>query len=258
MSSIEGHRRLALFYVFELLWPWNTGLTRPYVASAFPWSWLALVLLPFAAREKRFQPVLAYLAIVLAMFLVVISAAQTKISWYVAPAYPLIACVLVISAFAVLQSAYASGRCRPTLLLLALFGLIAAIVGSEIVQRNRQEGIRALTDPKLQFAAFLRDVPRVLRPGDTLRILREAGAPSRVSPALTEYSPQESFYAALMRVHGIDARVVTPDYRVRPGDMLAWCRRAAPDMHEIASDQLISRGPCHLAGASGAGLPQPK
>ena len=37
------------------------------------------------------------------------------------------------------------------------------------------------------------------------------------------YSPQEEFYAQILRLRGIDAEVVTSDYRPEPGELLLWC-----------------------------------
>jgi 4-amino-4-deoxy-L-arabinose transferase-like glycosyltransferase len=101
LTPLEGHQKPGAFYAIQLLAPWNADPGGLYLASAFPWSWLLLLLVPLGLRHARHASVLIYLVTVLGVFLIVISAAQTKIAWYVAPAYPLIACLVAISADAV-------------------------------------------------------------------------------------------------------------------------------------------------------------
>jgi hypothetical protein len=56
-----------------------------------------------------------------------------------------------------------------------------------------------------------------------------------------------------MRGKGIDAQIVTPDYRPRPGDMLTWCDRARPNMQGIAARTRTSHGSCHLVQVDNPG-----
>jgi hypothetical protein len=122
----------------------------------------------------------------------------------------------------------------------------------QIVNRNV-----ALADSgrsELRSAAFYRAALAGLSPGDRLRIVRrreEAQLP--VNPVATEYSPQESFYAAVARVQGIDAQVVTADYRARPGDFLAWCGPVVPNLDRLAGALRASRGSCRLVSVHPAG-----
>jgi 4-amino-4-deoxy-L-arabinose transferase-like glycosyltransferase len=257
-TPLEGHSRPALFYLLNLLSPFSGQDVDLYLASAFPWSWLVLILVPLGTVNARFAPVLAYFGLVAISFLIVISVAQTKISWYVAPVYPLVACLAGISAFAVWQRASfpagAAAQRRSALLLLGLFAFIVSMVGSRIVERHRLDLARASDHSELRSAAFLRALTASLQPDDALRIVRDHNrTPSAASLAHFEYSPQEKFYATLMRGKGIDAQIVTPDYRPRPGDMLTWCDRARPNMQGIAARIRTSHGSCHLVQVDNPG-----
>jgi 4-amino-4-deoxy-L-arabinose transferase-like glycosyltransferase len=258
LTALEGHQKPAAFYAIQLLAPPSTDASNLYLASAFPWSWLALILVPLAARDARFAPVLTYLATVLVVFMLVISAAQTKISWYVAPAYPLIACLIGIAAWALLQrfarANEAPYRGRPAIVLMGLFVCLLAVAAVTVVDRNSGIALSSSSRSELRSAALLRDGQALLGSGARLRIVRKReNAPSLVNPAETEYSPQENFYATLMRIRGIDAQVVTPDYRPREGDFLAWCGSTGPHLDRFVGVPRASRGSCRLVSVVAAG-----
>ena len=259
LTALEGHQEPAAFYAIQLLAPPSANAGSLYLASAFPWSWLALILVPLAARDARFAPALTYLAIVLVAFLAVISAAQTKISWYVAPAYPLIACLIGIAARPVWQSFAraneAPHRGRWAIVLLGLFVFLVAVAAVTVANRNNGIAASSSSRSELRSAAFLRDGLALLGPGARLRIIRKReDAPSLVNPAATEYSPQENFYATLSSIEGIDARVVTPNYRPREGDFLTWCGSSRPDADLFVGVTLASRGTCRLVRVVTSGL----
>lgn len=256
MKPLEGHAAPATFYILGLLSPWSSETRGLNLASAAPWSWAGLILLQLGMCTERCKPALIYLAVVLVAFLIVISSAQTRIYWYVAPAYPLIACIAAISAFGALQHVLSKRQIperRPFLLLLGIFALIAAIAGLRIVESQREAIRNVAANPDLRPAAFLREIMPTLRPGDQLRIVqRRKDVSSIVSPVRMMYAPQESFYASLMRAHGVNAEVVNADYRARQGDLLMWCEPTQPDLQHTSSAILASHGPCHLAKSKGS------
>ena len=250
MSQLADQDHPAAFYLIELFRPWSSQKTTLYLGSAMPWIWTALLFLPFGIRDRRSGPAVTYLTIVLVLFFVVISAAKTKFTWYAAPAYPIMACLTAISGFSILQRIApdnATGTTRQAKLFLAgIFFLAIAAVGSSVMERTRGDIARAADLPDVRSAAFVqRIIPSVHR-GDVLRIVRahQDESPYR-STSNTQYSPQEEYYASLMRLQGIDATVVTPDHHARPGDLLIWCD---PTGLKIAPpiSMLTSHGPCHF------------
>lgn len=87
----EGNGGPRLAYIRDLFSPWELILAvpnwvkAPYLISAFPWSWIALL-----ALVKPSRPVI-YLFCCLGSFLLIVSLAATRLGWYIAPVYPLIA-----------------------------------------------------------------------------------------------------------------------------------------------------------------------
>jgi hypothetical protein len=86
----DGHAKEFSYYLTGLVspWQWRLGVPwhqTPYLRSAFPWSIVALLAL------IRPCPATIYLLCCLGSFLLIVSLAATRLAWYVAPAYPLIA-----------------------------------------------------------------------------------------------------------------------------------------------------------------------
>ena len=83
MSPMEGHGGSPLFYYPIAL-----------LVGTFPWSVLAIPLLLAlreVARERPYRPALTLLGCWVGVYVVVFSAAQTKLPSYVTPTYPAIA-----------------------------------------------------------------------------------------------------------------------------------------------------------------------
>lgn len=92
----DAHSGPWRFYMVGLLLPWQQNLLFPwtevaFLRSAFPWA----LMLPAALLTKH--RALPFLLTVLGLFLVVVSLAATKLAWYVAPAYPLIAIIAALA-----------------------------------------------------------------------------------------------------------------------------------------------------------------
>jgi 4-amino-4-deoxy-L-arabinose transferase-like glycosyltransferase len=260
MSQLADQDHPAVFYLIELFRPWTSQKSTFYLGSAVPWIWSALIFLPFGIRNAQTGPATKYLAIVLAVFLIIISAAKTKFTWYAAPAYPVMACLTVISGFACLQRISPEGktglRQHARRVLAGLFFCVIATVGWAVIERTCGDIARAADNPDLRSAAFVRRVMPSDPKGDALRIVRAPQNETAYrSPSNTQYSPQEEFYASLMRVRGIDAAVVTPDYQPRPGDLLMWCSPTPLNAPQPLGGSVVSHGPCHLDRSTGANAP---
>ena len=148
----DGHRGSALYYLFRLFWPWQIlfhlkWTEVPYLASAFPWSWIALLAMLRPARPA------IYLFCCLGAFLLAISVAATHLAWYVAPAYPLIA---VLTALGVDRTAEILGN-RFVFPFFAAVGV--ACICLNIWKTARE--LETLTTSRAQRQANqLRDLPR--------------------------------------------------------------------------------------------------
>lgn len=210
-TVVDGNKGPFAFYFTQLFRPWMVEDPVLYFASAAPWSWLALVLLPLSLRDALLKGIARYLAIVIASFVFVISCAATKTTWYVAPVYPLIAMLAAINAYAFYRSILQSAGVAARSMAVASITLCLIILGAMIVERNRQLVMMADQSPELMVAARLQDLRGSITPRQELRIVRASTpSPTVVSPDFAQYSPQERFYVAAMRSDGINARFVRP------------------------------------------------
>jgi len=93
MTSIDNHTE-----VFEYYWLiiWDSKAT--FLITLMPLCLLSL----FWSKEDNFKPI-AYLLLNAFFFLLLISIAKTKIFWYAAPLYPLMALAVGLSVFQVLK-----------------------------------------------------------------------------------------------------------------------------------------------------------
>jgi 4-amino-4-deoxy-L-arabinose transferase-like glycosyltransferase len=96
--AAEGNGGPRTAYLMSLFRPWQLDLAVPawskplYTASAFPWSLVALAALWRPSRAAL------YLWCCLGSFLLVVSLAATRLGWYIAPAFPLIAVLAALGA----------------------------------------------------------------------------------------------------------------------------------------------------------------
>lgn len=104
--------------------PWYYYLYNIFFSHAFPWSLLLVVLLifPFSFRgcNSANRRLSFYLLFAIIMYLLVISIAKTKLAWYDAPVFPLIALLLSLLLFGLFSHATLHKACNISFLLLGL------------------------------------------------------------------------------------------------------------------------------------------
>lgn len=264
-TTAEGHDRVWYHYLTTLPWPWQHQLLMPmseipYVRSGFPWIWLVLLALlplanlraPLASRSLASRAAI-YLLCCLLAFLIVISAAVSKLPWYVAPAYPLIA---VLAALGVHQARLLFGEnsrvgqaALVAAMLLGVFG-----VGCNL-WKTEKEIASIPRSVEQRLPDFLRhDVAALARAGP-LRIVREF---TFRTPAVRDgrilgteiYDGPVEFYTRLLRRRGRDARVVGVGYARQPGEVIVGCG-AAVRMHYRDLRVIAAKGKCFALGEWG-------
>jgi len=242
-GTIEGHAESPTYYIEILL------------RFARPWSWIA----PLAAVmgsiswRRSHRACTAFLTVVTLSFLAVISVAQTKLSWYVAPTYPLIATLVAIggcSAWERLQAAipgpqwWMISRCIIMAIVVLLAGTLAAVI-----RRNLIEISFAPNRFDLQAGIFIREAIPKTGPSDSVRILADGSDPGK------HYFPQEQFYAKRMRLEGRDVSVVASSYHAKPGEWLIWCANHVLKSPVVSGRIYAQQGPCQLLQADKSATP---
>ena len=267
ITSGEGHVRPWYQYLMTLPWPWQQLSLQPmseipYVRSAFPWLWLVpLALLPLAtltaplASRSLASRASLYLLCCLLTFVAVISAAVSKLPWYLAPAYPLIA---VLAALGVNQVRLHLGADRARLprmagmaALPAGIALGVACVAMNLWKTEKEIGtIQQSVEQRLPD--FLRSEGFKLPPSAPLRIVREFAFRT---PAVRDgrivgteiYDGPVEFYARLLRRQGRDAVVVGPGYDRQAGEVMIGCD-AATGTNSRGLHVLAAKGSCIALG----------
>lgn len=241
------------FYAARLILPWQPQIHFRslgeiiYIQSAFPWSALALLgVTNLRCARTPADRAYAFLFCSTACFLVMISAAATKLPWYVAPSYPLIAVLaaLGVRRFAdMLSDDWPKGQ---RMLMPAAIGLGVFSIGLNLLKIEDQvENPNRFVDSRLpnflksqSFADYSR-----------LRIVRQlpwrtpAVTNGRIAGMEPYYGPAE-FY---VRQHP-GARVVEPGYRPLPGEMLAGC--GGPIRPYLGLQILVRRETCYVVRKS--------
>jgi 4-amino-4-deoxy-L-arabinose transferase-like glycosyltransferase len=225
LHQIAGVPRPWWYYLYELAspWPWRPVMPYPATGSAFPWSVL-LSLTAWATLTSPRQAVRragALCGVTIVVYLAVISAAATRVVWYAAPVYPLLA---ALSALA-LQRAWEGSRFGldrfPTRVRVgAAIAATALLVLGVVVRDSRVIDVAPLL-PETQSASFVRDTlvghPALAH----VRIIHDGYASLEGAP----YTGPEDFYAELFDAR--DVSVVHSGYRVRSGETLVWCDGSA-------------------------------
>ena len=250
-----------------LPWPWQQLLPQPmseipYVRSAFPWLWLVpLALLPLAtltaplASRSLASRASLYLLCCLLTFVAVISAAVSKLPWYLAPAYPLIAVLAALGVNQVRLNFGADGARLPRMAGLAALpagiALGVACVAMNLWKTEKEIGtIRQSVEQRLPD--FLRSEASKLPPSAPLRIVREFAFRT---PAVRDgrivgteiYDGPVEFYARLLRRQGRDAVVVGPGYVRQAGEVMIGCD-AATGTNSRGLHVLAAKGSCIALG----------
>jgi 4-amino-4-deoxy-L-arabinose transferase-like glycosyltransferase len=244
-ETIEGHDAGPRYYLDELIRPWRPG-SSSNLFSAAPWSWFVPLAVVAGLFSPRHRAGTAFLGLVVIVYVAIISVAQTKLGWYLAPVYPLMSVLLALGGHAGVQRALAptppESRGPISGAVCATVVLVGLAVMAVVVQRNLREIAAAPRTDDLQSAAFLRDVA-VNSVDGAIRILHDGYFPGG------EYSPQEQFYAKRLRLSGVDAQVVPSDYPIRQGQRVVWCANHVVSAPSVSGTVLAEQGPCRLIKA---------
>lgn len=247
----DQHSGPFYYYVRELLRPWQystlNGLRDTlYTGSALPWSLVVAVLAPMIIRspESRGHRAGIFCLATLAGFLVMISAAATKLSWYVAPAFPLIA---VASALEVRELALrlrgSKGLGRAVIPSTFVVGLIC--IGLAIA-KNEEEAASAAFSPDERMPAFLSQLPPALTDHRSVSVISDAhwDVPSIRGGRFQgreSYNGPVEFYVDAARARGGNMRIVDPRIEMPTGDLIVGCGLQLPDDKQLI---VLRHGPC--------------
>jgi len=236
----DGHNGPWTYYVRGLISRWPLDLRGPLYAdpnvrSAFPWSWLLppAAILGLASRRSSVSRSTLCLLCCLIAYIVTISVAATKMAWYVAPAYPLIAvlCAIGMDEMAQRLRCSTSHRVLPVDVMVSAYALALVFIGLN-VWKTRQEARFGPTfaDNRLAFAA--KEMARIVPRTDQLIIVGSGSwrTPRVVNGSIraTEpYDGQEEFYAAELTSEGRKATVVQAAAAPVAGQVVVTCRPTA-------------------------------
>jgi 4-amino-4-deoxy-L-arabinose transferase-like glycosyltransferase len=252
------------YYPVELVRPWQVSTVKgfdkiAYGASAFPWSLGVPLLAPVFLLTPRGRMARAaiFLLATFLVFLIVLSAAATKLPWYVAPAYPMIAIVsaLEIHELARLLSTWRSETLASVGRVVVPAAVLAAVlcVGLAAI-RNRHEVASAAFDRDARLPRFLQRLPMPLIDSRSLIVVSDA---QWSEPAIrggrfagTEpYDAPVEFYVAALRSRGADVRIVRQKVLPASGQLVIGCGLGVPVGHVAV---LARSGDCAAVGRSAA------
>jgi 4-amino-4-deoxy-L-arabinose transferase-like glycosyltransferase len=212
-----GRSRPWFYYLLNMALP----PLLPLSASAFPWS----LAVPFAAwsalgsQERRTRSAALMCAVAGGTFLIVISAAATRVAWYAAPLFPFIAVLIGMAAHRVgLEGPGLARGVRAAGALAAAMVLLASLLS--VSTRNDALARLAMKDPDTRTAAFARIILTAVNNGPIV-IIRDGHGVLNGRP----YTGPEDFYAKVAQRSGRDVRVESGSYTPAAGDTLLWCAR---------------------------------
>jgi len=216
---------------------------------------LSVYLFPFAAwslfgrDERRRFLVIACLLAALCTFLVV-STAQTKLGWYVAPVVPMLslASAVGLADFAAWLRGRSGGRAArvarwwsPAVLTLVLLGVLAAINQN---QRTDIYSEWAVQNGQAYYGAFFDALER-----EHVRHVTVIDSGVQYQGAPVDYDPMLTLYADVAGEHGMTVDVAHAGAPPPPGDMTATCDYALiPQLLATPGFQVTSRNRWCIAG----------
>ena len=247
----SGHAASFSYYLDGLLSPWPLEIRgplweEPYVRSAFPWSWAVVPAAIFgltSSSPPRFRSSLFVLCC-LAGLLITISAAATKLPWYVAPAYPLIAVICALGSYElVVRLEHAGTRGSSALGQAVKTGahacaIIFVAMNMWKIEKQVRYGPRFSENA---LPSLLRSVTRMTASPDVLVTVVGNGVwrtPSVIDGSLkgTEpYDAQEEFYVLQRRSRGGMARIVQNPVRPKAGEVVVTCRPEVPSQENLGA-----------------------
>lgn len=218
-GAIEGHGGAWWYYLYEATAPWPLWFRWPVpesqvMGSAFPWS----VLLPLSAglaltsgrAGVRRAALLAVIVIV--AYLVIISSVATKLTWYLAPTFPLIAVLTALGAQRVWE--WRGRRVLPALCVAA-----ACLVALAVVYKNHREIEASPNRSERMTAAFVKQVFAAHPQLSPVRIVHDGHGTKEGKP----YTAPEEFYVTALRRRGLDVSLVRGSYTAAPGETVLRC-----------------------------------
>lgn len=237
--SVAGAGDVWYDYIVWLIWPW---VLSPFVgaagfsstASAFPWSLMLPLCAVLAARSNnpRVRDSAVFLLCSLLALLLVLSAAVSKLVWYIAPAYPLIAVLTALGIGEAKYSLLAASKSRiarafATLVVPATLATAAVCIGF-VVWKSEQQDVSATFMPGQRLGYFVREVAAELPHGRPIRVFSE---PQFDVPAVRDgriagmeaYDGPTEFYIDNLQQSGLDIRLVQRGYQPKRGDVIVGC-----------------------------------
>ena len=172
--------------------------------------------------------------------LAVVSSVATKLTWYLAPTFPLIAVVTALGA----QRVWA-WRGRRTLAVLAVAA--ACLVALAVAYKNHREIEASPNRSERMTAAFIKQVfaahPRL----SPVRIVHDGHGTKEGEP----YTAPEEFYVTALRRRGLDVSLVRGTYAARPGETVLRCGSPVRETGEV----LLRNKKCAAVRVSGSEFP---
>jgi hypothetical protein len=207
---------------------------------------------PFAVVSGRLdiRHASTFLIVSLVGFLAVISASATKLSWYVAPTYPLIAVVTALgiseAADRLRLSSDARLRRSGPILMSAALALSVIMIGF-VTWKNVAEAQVAESARDQRLAYFLREVGPHLPKNSKIRVLSDARwTVSTISNGRMEgverYDGPAEFEVTALQRSGYDIRIVDPHYGTQADEVMIGCGPLLPAAEPSA--KLVSNGHC--------------
>jgi 4-amino-4-deoxy-L-arabinose transferase-like glycosyltransferase len=264
-TALRGAAAPWHYYVSRLVWPWQATPFFGYRAftptsSAFPWSLLLLVCAPLAiaAQNPRIRTAALFLLCCLITFIAAISAAATKLPWYGAPAYPLIAVLSALGLGEIAKRlanspqrlAQAVSRC------VLPIALAAAVVSTAfVVWKNEQVARIEAQLPEHRLGYFLRHVTPELPTGRPIRVVSDAQVqlPGIRRGRIHGHEPYDGpaeFYIAALSKGARNVRLVSRTYAPSAGDLIVACGSLPPQFRGLAVR--LSRADCRVLSTARA------
>ena len=253
-SVSDEHSGPIYYYLRELLRPWQystfNGLRDTlFTASALPWSMAVPLLAPLVVRSNdgRIRGAAIFCLAILIGFVLTLSAAATKLPWYVAPAFPLIAVV-----FALEVRELASRWPRYSSAVMAAAFAAAFVCVGFAVAKNREEAASANYSPDERLSAFVRDLPRQLTARRSVAVISDArwDVPSIRGGRFEGremYDGPVEFTVAATRALGENIRIVRTAPEAAGDDLLVGCGLGPIPARAV----VLRRGACEAVRAVG-------
>ena len=231
-----GLREVAEPGYLEAIWfnDWYGRLTQHIVTISYPWwiygqrllfpgmlawslllpvgIWLGIPASPATAPKPSFA---RFSALYILVFLLIISAARTRLVWYSAPIYPIAALLCALGLEHLTKQALSTWR-WPKTAVVSLLVLASVLPAGVLLHHERTRWYTEKTDPMLRYGYQL---PRLLASQpkiSTFTILRE-----------DRYDAVLLFYLAALREQGVQPTVITAVDaalpHLHPGQQLLIC-----------------------------------